>query len=352
MSIIPKNGIVRLAISASTRALSTAGSDGAATRKANDPNRILVQEPVKVAGPRQSFWSWLKDYIRHTIDAIKLSYYDGKYLSDHRKDSNATLSEIVKMHDIRSNLYKLIPFSFFIIVPFAELLIPVYLVFYQKAVPSRFLTQKGIDRTNHRISLMMLSSHKKIKALLPQKIEQLKDISSEEQQAITIMLNWLNKGFNYSKDSEHLSKVSPVFEKHVRPLINSDGVLLREYMFAVGLLQATGLYYLNSLFKLVNLKPVTMGSPYIRCIFKFYPRIRINKRLRGVDTIDDKMTKEGIDGLTSNQTVELATKRAIVPLNKTELELKNELKEWHKHKKLELSTFFMTFLNICGKHIQ
>ena len=353
MSIISKSGTLRFSIPSLIRAFSTTGENtSAGNKEPEDPNRILVQKPVKAVGQSQNFWSWLKVYIKHTIRACRLSFHDGQYFIKHRKNPNLTLSEIVRMREIKNNLRKLIPFSFFIVVPFAEFLIPVYLVLYQKGIPTRFLTQKGIDKTNYRMSMLMLDSQNKLKTLLPEGMKKLKDLDFEEQQAITLMINWLENGFNYNKDSEYLSKASPVFEKHVRPLINSDGKLLREYMFAIGLLQVTGLYYFNSLFKLANLGPVTLASPCIRSIFKFYPRIRINMKLKAVNEVDNNITDEGIDGLTSNQTVDLATQRAIIPLKKTELELKNDLKKWHKQRELRFSTFFMTFLNICEKYTQ
>eukprot|EP00826_Nyctotherus_ovalis_P053636 TRINITY_DN6995_c0_g1_i3.p2 TRINITY_DN6995_c0_g1~~TRINITY_DN6995_c0_g1_i3.p2 ORF type:complete len:143 (+),score=37.59 TRINITY_DN6995_c0_g1_i3:138-566(+) len=131
-------------------------------------------------------------------------------------------------------------------------------------------------------------------------------------------------------------------------VIMNNGVLLREYMFAIGLMQATGLYYINHLLALVRIGPITLASPGLRNLFKLYPQWRIQSHLKRVEAMDEKITKEGIEGLGGNRTVELAIERGIVPLERKEADLKQQLNEWCELRKLKLSTSFMMFLNVCG----
>lgn len=163
------------------------------------------------------------------------------------------------------------------------------------------------------------------------------------------MSNWLKNGINFKKDADQLTRLNTVFTKRVWPIIARDGILIREYMFAVGLRQLTGLYYINSLLAKISIEPITLASPVLRSVFKFFPRFRVYNHLKDVAKIDAFMTKEGIEGLSANQTVDLAAERGIVTLGKTERTLKNNLTDWYNHKGLGLSNYFMTFINICGR---
>lgn len=39
---------------------------------------------------------------------------------------------------VRSDLFKIIPFSFFLVVPMAELFLPLYLLLFPNAMPSQY----------------------------------------------------------------------------------------------------------------------------------------------------------------------------------------------------------------------
>lgn len=352
MLTISKSSVVRLSRPALAMAFSTTDDINRESRiEKPNPDRIPVKKPLPRTGPRAPFWPWLKAYLKHTLHAIKLSYSDAKYYFAYKQNPNLSLAEHMKMRNIGSNLAKLVPFSFFIVVPLAELLIPVYLVFYQKAIPTRFLTQRGMDKTHYRISVEMKKAQEKIKKLLPAKVKKLEGLSEEDARSVEILMNWLANGFDYSAGPETLSRASLAFEKHVSKVIMNDGILVREYMFAIGLMQVTGLYYINNLFAFVGLGPITLASPILRTLFKPFPRWRIQKHLERVEAMDENITKEGVKELGGNQTVELAIERGMVPLDKKEGKLKQQLTEWQKLKELKLSTSFLMFLNVCGEPV-
>lgn len=51
--------------------------------------------------------------------------------------------EQVKLKQVKSDFIKFIPFSIFIIVPGAELLLPAWLVVFPNSIPSQFLSEEA-----------------------------------------------------------------------------------------------------------------------------------------------------------------------------------------------------------------
>jgi LETM1 and EF-hand domain-containing protein 1 len=57
------------------------------------------------------------------------------------KYDKESFSENIKLKQVRSDFIKFIPFSIFIIVPGAELLLPAWLVVFPNSIPSQFLSE-------------------------------------------------------------------------------------------------------------------------------------------------------------------------------------------------------------------
>jgi len=58
---------------------------------------------------------------------------------DYKYDKES-FKENVKLKQVRSDFFKFIPFSLFIIIPGAELLLPAWLVVFPNSIPSQFLS--------------------------------------------------------------------------------------------------------------------------------------------------------------------------------------------------------------------
>jgi len=65
---------------------------------------------------------------------------DGIYWSRLLRKDEKTISEMRDQERISGDLLKMIPFSAFIVVPGAELLLPAYLKLFPNAIPTGFLT--------------------------------------------------------------------------------------------------------------------------------------------------------------------------------------------------------------------
>ena len=59
------------------------------------------------------------------------------------KYDNESYSEDIKLKQVKSDFIKFIPFSLFIIIPGAELLLPAWLVVFPNSIPSQFLSEEA-----------------------------------------------------------------------------------------------------------------------------------------------------------------------------------------------------------------
>jgi LETM1 and EF-hand domain-containing protein 1 len=76
-------------------------------------------------------WGDFKFYVR-----FQKRRYETKY-------DNESYSEDIKLKQVKSDFIKFIPFSIFIIVPGAELLLPAWLVVFPNSIPSQFLSEEA-----------------------------------------------------------------------------------------------------------------------------------------------------------------------------------------------------------------
>ncbi len=87
-------------------------------------------------------WAFLKHTLWETWLGTKRTYYDYLYWKNILKTKgfktfeDKTPFELSEIYRLKKDSLKLIPFSFFIVVPAAELLIPPYILLFPNAFPS------------------------------------------------------------------------------------------------------------------------------------------------------------------------------------------------------------------------
>lgn len=87
-------------------------------------------------------WDLIKHGIHVTVHGMKELYREGKWAIGEQKQKFSMQYEEVsyskqrKMQRVRKDYIKFIPFSFFIVVPGAELLLPPWLLIFPNSVPS------------------------------------------------------------------------------------------------------------------------------------------------------------------------------------------------------------------------
>jgi LETM1 and EF-hand domain-containing protein 1 len=223
-----------------------------------------------------------------------------------------------------SDLVKLIPFSFFVIVPFAELLLPIVLKFYPKLLPSTYDVEKLFSKISpsKTDASHMVGSDRSKRLLAKQKLMEFfkevsikTDLDKEEQK----MLNERNKAINDFKTM--LIGYGRDGNRCVLPDISDIRNFISHFpqgpdYFRLENLKAE---ILESICFLLNIDPFTFRSHMVIQLKRFINEIRK----------EDKSIKwEGVDSLSSEDLVEANRKRGLPIEGVTPDELRNQVKEW------------------------
>lgn len=138
----------------------------------------------------------LKDTIKHMLETIVKSfkdiYKDTKHIIKLRWKNkllrNYSLVEYIQHRQITYDLFKFVPYSVIILIPFLEVFIPVYMVLFPNSLPSQFFTEKTIGETNDRF----LKAQKKGLNVLEKKLLEIFDEDFLVLQANNKLLNLNN----------------------------------------------------------------------------------------------------------------------------------------------------------------
>lgn len=87
----------------------------------------------------------MKKDVKFMVGA-KRSQFDEKY------DTKQDVFKSLKIKQVRSDVFKFIPFSVFIIIPGLELLLPPFLVIFPNSIPSQFMSEKAREEKFVKIS--------------------------------------------------------------------------------------------------------------------------------------------------------------------------------------------------------
>lgn len=82
------------------------------------------------------------DGVKHTVHGLRDFGSDSKWLiktsTNQAKYSVVSYGEATRQRHVKRDVLKMIPFSFFLIVPGAELALPAYLKIFPNSLPSQF----------------------------------------------------------------------------------------------------------------------------------------------------------------------------------------------------------------------
>lgn len=125
------------------------------------------QQPSQQPPEKKNLLSKIKEGAKHYVDGTKLLGYEikvstvllGKLMSGYeltRRESN-------QLKRTMSDLFRLIPFSAFVIIPFAELFLPIALKFFPNLLPSTYESSQQRKRKQLKLVEMKQLSAKYIK---------------------------------------------------------------------------------------------------------------------------------------------------------------------------------------------
>jgi len=283
----------------------------------------------------------IKEAVDTVVDGSRQSWRDVKYLTSIRNKKSFeqfTAAEIKNIRVIKQNFLKLIPFAFFIIVPLAEFLLPVYLVLLPNAMPKSFMLPSQIATKKRLLITKQKESFEPLRVLLNIKMievgydPKMNDIDYMAQVLFSNKKK-LKEELNLSKfDSETLKRVC---EFMMIDYFDGTNMISLLYRHTVN----TPKYILNIFRRIVNEPPYVWDTPFFTHQFKlnYFPfeyfkkfllltHIRLNmKSLRAQNL---SLNRNGVDKIDEDELRDLALERGIK--NQDISEIKYRLKfDWN-----------------------
>ncbi|XP_071505477.1 mitochondrial proton/calcium exchanger protein-like [Diadema antillarum] len=266
---------------------------------------IPTMIPEVIMIPKKPLMVRIKDEVMHYVNGFRLFWVDITIASRHLWEllNGGSLSrrEYRQFTRTASDLFRLVPFSVFIIVPFMEFLLPVALKLFPNMLPSHFETKsKKEERLKKELKVKL-----EMAKFLQDTIEETalhnkkgKKLSESAQQFVHFMEKIRDTGDQAS--NEEILKFSKLFEDE----LTLDN-LSRDQLRA-----------LNSLLRLQ-----TIGT-------NNFLRFQLRMQLRSLMADDKMIKKEGVDSLTEAELQVACQARGMRALGVPKERLKSQLEQW------------------------
>ncbi|CAB4066489.1 LETM1 [Lepeophtheirus salmonis] len=187
-----------------------------------------------------------------------------------------------------SDLFRLLPFSVFVLVPFMEFLLPVALKLFPGMLPSTFTTSSERDNNLRRVLKAKLEYAKFLQKTLDEMVPQSKNHSSQVKSGEAEVKN------------EEILKFSKLFEDEITLDNMRRGQLV-------------------AICRLLELTPFGNNN---------FLRFQIEMKLRQLKTDDLVIQKEGIGSLSVRELQNACRERGMRAFGLSEERLKNQLSQW------------------------
>ncbi|KAM9086673.1 mitochondrial proton/calcium exchanger protein isoform 1-T1 [Megaptera novaeangliae] len=294
-------------------------------RSLKDKNKKLeeggpVYSPPAEAAGRKSLGQRVLDELKHYYHGFRLLWIDTKIaarmlwriLHGH----SLTRRERRQFLRICADLFRLVPFLVFVVVPFMEFLLPVAVKLFPNMLPSTFETQS--------------IKEERLKKQLRVKLELAKFLQDTiEEMALK---NKAAKG-NATKDfSVFFQKIRETGERPSNEEIMRFSKLFEDELTLDNLTRLQ----LVALCKLLELQ--SMGT-------NNFLRFQLTMRLRSIKADDKLIAEEGVDSLNVKELQAACRARGMRALGVTEDRLRDQLKQWlelHLHQEVPTSLLVLS----------
>lgn len=259
---------------------------------------IAVEAP-----PKPPLWDRIKHEVAHYWNGTKLLGYEIKVSTKllfkvaagyglSRRENNQLQRTLV-------DVARLIPFSMFVIVPFAELLLPVALKFFPNLLPSTYESSSDINKKRLKLIKARTSASEFIKKTMEENgLKLSKKISEKEREAFVSFFDTISMGKTPTR--EHLIQVARMF-KNDQVLDN----LSRPQLLAMA--------------KYMSLRPYGTDSIL---------RYQIRHRLLTIIKDDKAIDYEGVESLTVPELQMACSQRGIRTQDVSPGRLREDLDTW------------------------
>ncbi|NXL73501.1 LETM1 protein, partial [Leptocoma aspasia] len=262
-----------------------------------------VYSPTEVEVVKKSLGQRIVDELKHYYHGFRLLWIDTKIAARMlwRILHGNTLSRRERRQFLRicADLFRLVPFLVFLVVPFMEFLLPVALKLFPNMLPSTFETKS--------------KKEERLKKELRVKLELAKFLQDTiEEMALK---NKAAKG-NVTKDfSTFFQKIRETGERPSNEEILRFSKLFEDELTLDNLTRPQ----LVALCKLLELQSIGTNN---------FLRFQLTMRLRSIKADDKMIAEEGVDTLTVKELQAACRARGMRALGVTEDRLKEQLKQW------------------------
>lgn len=263
----------------------------------------LAPASKAVAKPKKPLRQRIWDELVHYYHGFRLLFIDTaistKLLWRVLNGKTLTRRENKQLQRTTSDLFRLIPFSVFIVVPFMELLLPLFIKFFPGMLPSTFQTAKDRQDRLRQSLTVRLEVAKFLQKTLGQMPVQHTEHSSEEAKQFETFFQKIRN------DAEHVNNDDIIkFAKRFDDEITLDS-LSREQLAA--------------LCRVLELN--TIGTTMLL-------RFQLRLKLRSLATDDRVIAREGVDSLDLFELQQACKARGMRAYGLTAERLRFQLKEW------------------------
>ncbi|XP_017070401.2 mitochondrial proton/calcium exchanger protein [Drosophila eugracilis] len=282
-----------------TNASATAGS----TSTTGSSTSLAQTGDKTVAKPKKPLRTRIWDELVHYYHGFRLLFIDvaicSKLLWRVLNGKTLTRRENKQLQRTTSDLFRLIPFSVFIIVPFMELLLPLFIKFFPGMLPSTFQTSTDRQEKLRQSLSVRLEVAKFLQQTLDQMPVQHKEHSSEEAKQF----------------EEFFTRIRNPTE----PVSNDDIIKFAKRFDDEITLDSLSREQLAALCRVLELN--TIGTTTLL-------RFQLRLKLRSLATDDRVIAREGVDSLDLLELQQACKARGMRAYGLTEERLRFQLKEW------------------------
>ncbi|KAM8794561.1 LETM1 domain-containing protein LETM2, mitochondrial [Eudromia elegans] len=273
-----------------------------AAAQGTEPPKAPAKHGVEAAGGRKSLRQKIVDELRHYSKGFHLLWIDTKVAARMlwRLLHGQVLTRRERRRLLRTcaDLFRLVPFLVFVIVPFMEFLLPVFLKIFPEMLPSTFETESKKEEKQKKRLNAKLELAKFLQETIAEMAKRNKADTGEGKQFSSYVHQIRHTGQQPS--TREIVRFSKLFEDE----------LALEHLERPQLV---------ALCKLLELPPIGTNNLL---------RFQLLLRLRTIKTDDELIAKEGVNGLSVSELQSACRARGMRSLGLSAEQLKEQLRQW------------------------
>ncbi|KAK7873837.1 hypothetical protein R5R35_005703 [Gryllus longicercus] len=264
---------------------------------------LVSEKPAVSPAVKKTLWQKIKDECLHYYHGFRLLFVDinvsRKLLWRVMNGKSLSRREYRLLVRTVSDMFRLVPFSVFVIVPFMEFLLPFAIKFFPGMLPSTFETATDKEAKLKRSLKVNLEVAKFLQETLDEMAVKAKGHSSDTTKQFTEFFTKLRSS-GQQATTEEILKFSKLFEDEIT-------------------LDSLQRPQLVALCRLLELH--TLGT-------NNFLRFQLRMKLRSLAADDKMIQKEGVDSLTPQELQQANKARGMRAYGISEARLKSQLAQW------------------------